>query len=98
MTKWPYTKYANVNPQVLNYFPFEKARKHQLETISEILEAVDNGYKYIVLEAGTGTGKSAIAAGIFPSDLFLYFVFAIVAFENTFSLITSSIGQSALKI
>ena len=62
MTKWPYTKYANVNPQVLNYFPFEKARKHQLETISEILEAVDNGYKYIVLEAGTGTGKSAIAA------------------------------------
>ena len=62
MTKWPYTKYVNVNPQVLNYFPFEKARKHQLETISEILEAVDNGYKYIVLEAGTGTGKSAIAA------------------------------------
>ena len=74
MTKWPYTKHANVNPQVLNYFPFEKPRKHQLEAISEILEAVDKGYKYIVLEAGTGTGKSAIAAtlsGMFESAYIL---------------------------
>ena len=62
MTKWPYTKYSKINPKALRYFPFESPRRHQLEAISEILEAVDKGYRYIILEAGTGTGKSAIAA------------------------------------
>lgn len=59
---WEYSTYSKVNPEVRENFPFEKPREHQLETISEIKEAIDNGYKYIVLEAGTGTGKSAIAA------------------------------------
>ena len=62
MTKWPYTRYSKINPKALKYFPFESPRTHQLEAISEILEAIDKGYRYIILEAGTGTGKSAIAA------------------------------------
>ena len=59
---WKYSTYSKINSQVEENFPFKHPRKHQLETISEIKEAIDNGYKYIILEAGTGTGKSAIAA------------------------------------
>lgn len=59
---WKYSNYSKVNPEVAKHFPFAKPRQFQLETISEIIEAISKGYKYIVLEAGTGTGKSAIAA------------------------------------
>lgn len=62
VNKWPYSSYSKINDEIIEYFPFESAREGQLETISEIKEAIDKGYKYIVLEAGTGTGKSAIAA------------------------------------
>lgn len=62
MTNWPYSAYSKINIDVAKNFPFKEARKNQLETISEIKEAIDSGYKYIILEAGTGTGKSAIAA------------------------------------
>lgn len=58
---WEYSTYSKIDSEVSKYFPFDKARENQLETISEIKEAIDNGYKYIILEAGTGTGKSAIA-------------------------------------
>ena len=59
---WEYSNYSKINLEVAKHFPFSEARQHQLETISEIKQAIDKGYKYIVLEAGTGTGKSAIAA------------------------------------
>ena len=59
---WEYSNYSKINPEVAKHFPFSHPRQFQLETISEILEAINKGYKYIVLEAGTGTGKSAIAA------------------------------------
>ena len=59
---WDYSTYSKVDDNVKKYFPYTKARENQLETISEIKYAIDNGYKYIILEAGTGTGKSAIAA------------------------------------
>ena len=59
---WNYSNYSKINPEVAKHFPFSKPRQYQLETVSEILEAINKGYKYIVLEAGTGTGKSAIAA------------------------------------
>ena len=62
MTKWPYTTYSEISPEALRYFPFKSPRTNQLEAVSEILEAINQGYKYIILEAGTGTGKSAIAA------------------------------------
>lgn len=62
MNNWKYSTYSQVDPQVRENFPFEKPRKDQLETISEIKHAIDRGYKYIVLEAGTGTGKSVMAA------------------------------------
>ena len=59
---WQYSDYSKVNPEVRNHFPFESPRPDQLETASEIADAIARGYRYIVLEAGTGTGKSAIAA------------------------------------
>ena len=41
-----------------------KPRPVQIEIIKEILSAIDKGYKNIILEAGTGIGKSAIATTI----------------------------------
>lgn len=58
---WQYSDYSKINPEVRKHFPFKSPRHDQLETISEIVDAISQGYKYIVLEAGTGTGKSAIA-------------------------------------
>ena len=59
---WEYSQYSNVSPVAERNFPFESPRPDQLETISEIIDAISRGYRYIVIEAGTGTGKSAIAA------------------------------------
>lgn len=59
---WNYSSYSKINLEAAKHFPFAEARQYQLETISEIKQAIGSGYKYIVLEAGTGTGKSAIAA------------------------------------
>ncbi|MDR0911237.1 MAG: ATP-dependent DNA helicase [Methanobrevibacter sp.] len=54
--------YPDVEDIIIENFPFKTPRKGQLEIIAQIKESIDNGYKYIILEAGTGTGKSAIAA------------------------------------
>lgn len=62
MINWQYSDYSKADPKIKQYFPFEKPRNGQLETITEIFEAITKGYKFIILEAGTGTGKSAIAA------------------------------------
>ena len=59
---WKYSSYSKIEPEAQKHFPFENPRPGQLEAISEIKSAIDKGFKYIVLEAGTGTGKSAIAA------------------------------------
>ena len=59
---WQYSNYSKISPVAQRNFPFKNPRDDQLETISEIIDAINRGYKYIILEAGTGTGKSAIAA------------------------------------
>uniref|UniRef100_UPI0025D553D6 DEAD/DEAH box helicase family protein n=1 Tax=uncultured Methanobrevibacter sp. TaxID=253161 RepID=UPI0025D553D6 len=64
MLDWQYSNYKGINPESRKHFPFTTPRRGQLETISEIIDAIAKGYKYIVLEAGTGTGKSAIAASL----------------------------------
>ena len=53
--------YPNIDEEIIENFPFEEPRTGQLEIIQDINDAIKNGYKYIILEAGTGTGKSAIA-------------------------------------
>ncbi len=53
--------YPDVEEDIIENFPFSKPRKGQFEIITRIKDAIDNGYRYIILEAGTGTGKSAIA-------------------------------------
>ncbi|MGN1362642.1 MAG: helicase C-terminal domain-containing protein [Methanobrevibacter sp.] len=54
-------EYPNIDDGIIENFPFEEPRTGQLDIIQNIEDAISNGYKYIVLEAGTGTGKSAIA-------------------------------------
>lgn len=47
--------------ELINYFPHSSFRKGQKESILNIQEAIECDYKNIILDAGTGTGKSAIA-------------------------------------
>lgn len=53
--------YPTVDDEIIENFPFSEPRNGQFEIISKITDAIDEGYRYIILEAGTGTGKSAIA-------------------------------------
>ncbi|RAP50628.1 MAG: ATP-dependent helicase [Methanosphaera sp. SHI613] len=55
-------EHPEIDEEIIENFPFKEARHNQLELIEKILTAFDNDKKYIILEAGTGTGKSAIAA------------------------------------
>ncbi|MBR3112831.1 MAG: hypothetical protein IKH29_03855 [Methanobrevibacter sp.] len=57
-----------VNPIVKKHFPYKNPRKYQLETISKIYDAIEKGYKYILLEAVSGFGKSGIAITL--SDIY----------------------------
>ncbi|MDR2873796.1 MAG: ATP-dependent DNA helicase [Methanobrevibacter sp.] len=54
-------EFSHINEEIIRNFPFDYPRKGQLEIIADIENAIDKGYKYVILEAGTGTGKSAIA-------------------------------------
>ena len=49
----------------LPFFPYKSIRQAQSDAIDFILERlVDKDRKFIVLEAGTGVGKSAIGVGM----------------------------------
>lgn len=54
-------QYSYIDGEIIENFPFEQPRTGQLNIIQDIVDAIRQGYKYIVVEAGTGTGKSAIA-------------------------------------
>lgn len=54
-------QYPDIDEDIIEKFPFPSPREGQLEIISEIMDAIENGYSNIILEAGTGTGKSAVA-------------------------------------
>ncbi len=53
--------YSYIREEILENFPFPNPREGQLEIIEDIEDAISKGFKYIILEAGTGTGKSAVA-------------------------------------
>ncbi|MDP3624700.1 MAG: ATP-dependent DNA helicase [Methanobacteriaceae archaeon] len=55
------SRFPDIDEEIINNFPFPDPREGQLDIISDIKNAIDEGFRYIVLEAGTGTGKSAIA-------------------------------------
>lgn len=54
-------RYPDISSSIIENFPFPEPRKGQLDVINEIKTAIEEGFRYILLEAGTGTGKSAIA-------------------------------------
>lgn len=56
ITNWKYQDYWSLS----KYLP----RPEQIRIINEIIEALEMGFKNIIVEAGTGTGKSAIATTI----------------------------------
>ena len=54
MPKYPYE----------HYFPFSKIRKEQRTAIEFAIDAFESGKNYVVLELGTGVGKSATGLAI----------------------------------
>lgn len=55
---------TRIKENLLDYFPFESFKKGQEQSITEILSAFDNDYKYVILDATTGSGKSAVARAV----------------------------------
>ena len=49
---------------LVSNFPFKEIRPKQLEVLQQIADAINTGYKYIVLEAPTGFGKSPVAMAV----------------------------------
>jgi Rad3-related DNA helicase len=45
-------------------FPFKEIRPKQFEVLEQIANAINAGFKYIVLEAPTGFGKSPVAIAV----------------------------------
>jgi ATP-dependent DNA helicase DinG len=56
-------KVVSVNDYLKN-FPHTSFRRNQEQVIEQVCDAFNSGYKYILLEAPTGFGKSAIAITI----------------------------------
>ena len=49
---------------LLKNFPFPTRRESQSHVLNEIAAAFASGYKYIILEAPTGFGKSPVAIAV----------------------------------
>src|SRR4030095_13181225 len=49
---------------LINNFPFRSQRFNQGSVLDQICEAFNSGYKYIILEAPTGFGKSPVAIAV----------------------------------
>lgn len=47
--------------KALDFFPLKEPRPSQVQVITEVEKAYANGYRYVILEAPVGSGKSAIA-------------------------------------
>lgn len=54
------SRQGKIQKTIKENFSFSTFLKDQLEILTEIVEAIEDGYKYIILESGVG--KSAIAA------------------------------------
>ena len=51
--------------EFIDYFPFSKIRECQTKAIEFVLNSfITKNKKYVILEAGTGVGKSAIAVTV----------------------------------
>ena len=51
------------NDKILQYFPYHTPRSGQIESVTNLIEAMES-YDYCILDAGTGFGKSAVARTI----------------------------------
>jgi Rad3-related DNA helicase len=50
--------------ELIANFPFGRIRPKQLNVLQQIGEAINSGYKFLVLEAPTGFGKSPVAVAL----------------------------------
>jgi ATP-dependent DNA helicase DinG len=50
--------------ELIKNFPFPNIRESQLDVLNEIANGFASGYKYVLLEAPTGFGKSPVAIAV----------------------------------
>lgn len=84
---------------VKDYFPFKSVRPSQesiLESIDKIY-ASPKKYRYIVIEAGTGIGKSAIAKAIAHKEGNAYLLTATKQLQDQYIADFGNMGASAVK-
>ena len=65
---WPHLDYVTPSPssnirkaELVRNFPFKIQRENQKTVLDQICDTFNSGFKYIILEAPTGFGKSAVA-------------------------------------
>jgi ATP-dependent DNA helicase DinG len=59
-----YSQSSLTVPSLINNFPFASQRHNQTTVLNQICAAFNSGYKYIILEAPTGFGKSPVAIAV----------------------------------
>ena len=54
----------NLTKNNMGYFPFDEPRDQQVEAIELARVAFESDKKFVIIEAGTGVGKSAIGVAL----------------------------------
>jgi Rad3-related DNA helicase len=53
-----------ITTEFIKNFPLSNMRDNQIDVLNEISEAFNSDYRYILLEAPTGFGKSAVGIAV----------------------------------
>ena len=84
---------------VSNYFPYNSKRAEQKDILSSLdkIYSYGNKYRYIVIEAGTGIGKSAIAKSISGKEGNCYLLTATKQLQDQYITDFGDMGAKAVK-
>lgn len=82
----------------LDYFPYKTIRPEQVTAIERSLEAFDKGKRFVIINAGTGVGKSAIGLTIARSlGVSSYFVTTQKILQKQYVEDFGSFGLKSIK-
>lgn len=87
------------NIKMEDCFPYSKARPAQEDILKSLdkIYSYDDKYRYIVIEAGTGIGKSAIAKSISKKEKTCYLLTATKQLQDQYIHDFGNMGASAVK-
>ena len=84
---------------VSEHFPYNSVRTAQKDILSSLdkIYAFGNKYRYIVIEAGTGIGKSAIAKAISEKEGNCYLLTATKQLQDQYIKDFGNMGAKSVK-